>query len=158
MQIFDNMECINCDNYYDEDIEDECPYCGVSKYAVRCENCGDIIDIDSECCCGHSLDDLEEDEDCDYYDSYDDEDDEEDETDYGDDICENCTYWQAHPQGYAYGMICQKTGLNTDPDDSCGHFSKMFHFSNYGEEGQYSFIDTEDEKKRKLYYWRNRKF
>ena len=66
MQIFDNMECINCDNYYDEDIEDECPYCGVSKYAVRCENCGDIIDIDSECCCGRSLDDLEENEDCDY--------------------------------------------------------------------------------------------
>jgi hypothetical protein len=151
------MECINCDRYYD-DIEDECPYCGVSKYAVRCENCGDIIDIDSECCCGRSLDDLEEEtDDLAYYDPYvDDEDD--DEIDYGDNICENCTYWQAHSRGFRYGMICQKTGQNTDPNDSCGYFSKMFHFSNYGEEGQYSFVDTEQEKQRKLYYWRNRKF
>ena len=149
------MECINCDKYYD-DIEDECPYCGISKYAVRCEKCGDIIDIDSECCCGRSLDDLEEDEDCDHYDPYEEED-EDDETDYGDYICENCTYWQTHQLGSAYGMICQKTGQNTDPDDSCRYFSKMFHFSNYGEEGQYSFIDTEQEKQRKLYNWCNRK-
>ena len=80
------------------------------------------------------------------------------EEDAGDNNCENCTYWQTHSMGSAYGMICQKTGQNTNPDDSCGYFSKMFHFSNYGEEGQYSFIDTEQEKQRKLYNWRNRKF
>jgi hypothetical protein len=145
---------------YDEDFYDDCPYCGCSKDAVVCPDCNSVVDDDVTCsACGYMFHDQYED----YYNPDSEEDDYEKEDDFfeedpGDEICENCTYWQTHHLGSAYGMICQKTGLNTDPDDSCGHFSKMFHFSNYGEEGQYSFVDTEQEKKRKLYNWRNRKF
>ena len=154
------MECLECSEEYDEDFYDDCPYCGCSKDAVICPDCDSVVDDDITCSvCGYMLHDQYED----YYnlESEDDDEEEEDdlfEADAEDEICENCTYWQTHRLGSAYGMICQKTGLNTDPDDSCEHFSKMFHFSNYGEEGQYSFIDTEQEKKRKLYNWRNRKF
>lgn len=161
-QIIDNMKCINCGNDYD-DIDDECPYCGTSKDAVICPDCGSAVDDDMTCSvCGYMLHDQYEDyyntdsQDNDYFE--DEDDDFEDETDSREDICENCTYWQTHPLGSAYGMICQKTGTNTDPDDYCEFFSKMFHFSNYGDQGQYSFIDTEQEKKRKLDNWRNRKF
>ena len=124
-------------------------------------NCGDIIDIDSECYCGRTLNDLKDTEDDDLviYDPYDpDEDDEDDEMDSRDCICENCTYWQAHHLGYSHGMICQRTGENKDPDDYCEYFSIMFHSSNYGDESQYSFIDTEQEKQRKLDNWSRRKF
>ena len=153
------MECLECGMEYDEDFYDDCPYCGCSKDAVVCPDCDSVVDDDVTCSvCGHMFHDQYED----YYNPNceDDEAEEDDsfEEDPGDEICENCTYWQTHRLGSAYGMICQKTGLNTDPDDSCRHFSEMFHFSNYGEEGQYSFIDTEQEKQRKLYNWRNRKF
>lgn len=158
------MECLECGEEYDEDFNDDCPYCGCSKDAVECPDCGSVVDDDVTCSvCGYMFHDGYED----YYntDSEDDEDDDsfEDEDDLfeedpGDEICENCTYWQTHRLGSAYGMICQKSGANTDPDDSCGYFSKMFHFSNYGDEGQYSFIDTEQEKKRKRDNWRNRRF
>lgn len=155
------MECLECGMEFDEEFYDECPYCGCSKDAVICPDCNSAVDDDLTCSvCGYMLHDPYEDY---YNDGCEDDDEfEEDndlfEEDPGDNICENCTYWQTHRLGSAYGMICQKTGQNTDPDDSCGYFSKMFHFSNYGEEGQYSFIDTEQEKQRKLYNWRNRKF
>lgn len=146
---------------FDEEYDDDCPYCGCSKDAVKCPDCGSVVDDDMTCSvCGYMLHDAYED----YYsgsydnDDYSEEENELFEEDPGDNICENCTYWQTHHLGSAYGMICQKTGQNTDPDDSCGYFSKMFHFSNYGEEGQYSFVDTEQEKQRKLFNWRNRKF
>ena len=146
---------------FDEEYDDDCPYCGCSKDAVKCPDCGSVVDDDMTCSvCGYMLHDAYED----YYsgsydnDDYSEEENELFEEDPGDNICENCTYWQTHHLGSAYGMICQKTGQNTDPDDSCGYFSKMFHFSNYGEEGQYSFVDTKQEKQRKLFNWRNRKF
>lgn len=156
------MECLECGGEFDEEFDDDCPYCGCSKDAVICPNCDCVVDDDMTCSmCGYMLHDEYED----YYNSDSENDDESEDDDdsfedmeSSDDICENCAHWQAHPNGFAYGMICQKTGQNTDPDDSCEYFSKMFHFSNYGEEGQYSFIDTKREKKRKLDYWRNRKF
>ena len=117
-----------------------------------------IVDDDDTCSvCGYMFHDEYED----YYNPDSDDEEEDDdffEEDHNDEICENCTYWQTHHLGSAHGMICQKTGENTDPDDSCSYFSRMFHFSNYGEEGQYSFVDTEEEKKRKLHNWRSRKF
>ena len=152
------MECLECGMEYDEDFDDECPYCGCSKDAVVCPDCNSVVDDDDTCSvCGYMFHDEYED----YYNpDSDDEEEDEDffEEDHNDEICENCTYWQTHHLGSAHGMICQKTGENTDPDDSCSYFSKMFHFSNYGEEGQYSFVDTEEEKKRKLHNWRSRKF
>lgn len=166
------MKCLECDMEFDEEVFDDCPYCGCSKDAVRCPDCNSAVDDDITCSvCGYMLhngyedyyndasvfdNETEDDEEDDFFE----EDDEYDffKEDPGDKICENCTYWQAHSLGSAYGMICQKTGVNTNPDDSCIYFSKMFHFSNYGDEGQYSFIDTEQEKKRKLDNWRNRRF
>ena len=156
------MECLECGMEFDEEFDDECPYCECSKDAVICPACNSVIDDDETCSvCGYMLHDQYED----YYNTDSENDDDLEEDDYflddmgnSEDICENCTYWQTHQLGSAYGMICLKTGQNTDPDDSCGYFSKMFHFSNYGEDGQYSFIDTEQEKQRKLYNWRNRKF
>lgn len=158
------MECLQCEMEFDEDYYDDCPYCGCSKDAVICPDCESVVDDDDTCsACGYMLHDKYEDyynDDTVFDDEIEDDKDDDDffEYDPEDNICENCTHWQAHHLGSAYGMICQKTGENKDPDDSCGYFSKMFHFSNYGDEGQYSFIDTEQEKKRKLDNWRNRRF
>ena len=156
------MECVNCGMEFDEEFQDDCPYCGSSADAVICPECGSPVDDDITCSvCGYMLHDPYEG----YYaeSSIDIDDDEEEDSDFdeeygGDETCADCTYWQAHPLGSAYGMICQKTGANTDPDDSCSYFVKMFHSSNYGDEGQFSFTDTEQEKKRKLDMWQNRRF
>lgn len=157
------MECVNCGEEFDEEFNDDCPYCGCSADAVICPDCGSAVDDDITCsACGYMLNDPYED----YYaegseddDDWEEEDFDDDEIRYGgENTCTDCTYWQAHPLGSAHGMICQKTGSITDPDDSCGHFVRMFHSSNYGDEGQYSFTDTEQEKKRKLDMWRTRRF
>ena len=153
------MECLNCGTEYDTDFQSECPVCGFSVDTIICPECDCPVDENYPCNCGKTLDEFdieEEDEEFDYYDYMNEEDDEEDEIDPGDSICENCSHWITHRLGSAYGMICQMTGENTDPDDYCSSFSQMFHFSNYGDEGQYSFIDTDQEKKRKLDNWRNR--
>lgn len=158
------MECLNCETEYDEDYQDECPVCGYSVNTIICPECEFPVDENNLCNCGKTLEDFddeeedEEDEEYDYYDYMNADDDDDDEIDPGNSICENCSHWITHRLGSAYGMICQMTGENTDPDDYCSSFSQMFHFSNYGDEGQYSFIDTDQEKKRKLDNWRNRRY
>lgn len=131
---------------------------------MHCPECGEELDDEEYCIyCGWSCEDDEfDDDDFDNEDEFDDdfsEDEDEDEDFSEDDLddencCSNCTYWDVNPQGAAYGMMCYNGHGETDPDDSCCDFEENFHSSSYGENGEYSFIDTDMDNKRKLDYWK----
>ena len=116
---------------------------------MRCPNCGNELDEDNYC--SECMEFFNEDEDSYGY----------DEPDYdsminnGDNICLNCNFWSVSPYGAAHGMVCRKGQLSYGPDDSCDMFIKETHFSNYGENGEYQFDETNRAISNKLNYWKN---
>lgn len=131
------MHCPDCGEELDD--EEYCIYCGWSSEDDEFDD-----DLDNE-------DELGDDfsEDGDYFDEDFSEDDLNDEY-----CCSNCTFWEVDPRGAAYGMECLKGHGETDPDDSCSDFIENYHSSNYGENGEYSFIDTDMDNKRNLNHWK----
>ena len=66
--------------------------------------------------------------------------------DNGDNICLNCIYWTVSSYSAVHGMLCRRSHPTTSD------FVQSYHFSSYGDDGQYQFNETRRDTANKLYY------